>query len=282
MLPRDALMLHNNGTPTTSRTDVGSSAAVPEPVAPGRDAARNPATGALSPSMPEDSVTVRSFLSLDADYGTFTRVCMDEESGRIKHETGTYETQSDRMVFVGHSVEPSAAYGPGSQVQPVAPDANSSNTSRRARREKDAPSAISDPTNRDPASDISGRSSSDSAPTPRGMNRSTTPQNGWDTSWGSDCRVVVDFLGPDERRVTVYKIDSSMPDDLILGAPEGADNVGGATGESTRMDDQVRAKTLGAGRVVCQATYTRVSDAESESIRQLLRDRSTFAAGARD
>lgn len=303
-----------SGTGTSSKSGTGTSA-VPQPVTPTQQRANG-----LDPSFSADTVAVTSFLSLDSSSGTFTKVCMDEHSGEIKHETGTYETESDRIVFTGQNAG-DPAMGSGAmrdgagrdgagrdgmidqldRTRPVgSPDS-------AVPREPGAsqPSSVATPTNRDPASGVSGTTRRGT--TPPEQPTSTTPgtgstsgsrtdssiaatrvsvdgsrsTNGWDSAWGKDCRVVVDILGPNERRVTVYKMDSSMPGDLIPGSPErGVGDSTTRTGSSP--DDEVRAKSMVAGQIVCQATYTRVSGSEAETVRQLVRDNDAFAYSDRD
>lgn len=341
VLPREAAMMHKSAmgsanentwstrtptstasTSTTSGTTTGTSgtgtsgtsgsgtSAVPQPVT------RTPQRAdGLDPSFSEDTVTVTSFLSLDAASGTFTKVCMDEQSGEIKHETGTYETESDRIVFTGQEAGDSAmgsgamrdGAGRDGMIDPLDRTRSLGSPQSAVPREPGAsqPSSVATPTNRDPASGVSGTTRLGTTPTDQPT--STTPgtgstsasrtgssiatthgamdgsrsSRGWDSAWGKDCRVVVDILGPNERRVTVYKIDPSMPGDLIPGSHDRHDR-DNAAGGNTPPHDQVRAKALIAGQVVCQATYTRVSGSEAETVRQLVRTNDAFAYSDRD
>jgi hypothetical protein len=330
VLPREAAMMHTSATGSTSertpstRTPTASTssstpggsgtAAVPQPVTP----SQNRGSG-LDPSLSEDTVTITSFLSLDSSSGTFTKVCMDEESGQIKHESGTYETESDRIVFTGHDAGDGATRDgamrdgamrddmrdPLDRTRPLgSPDSAVLREPGASRPSADAPS-----TSRDPASGISGSTRPGTTPD---QSTSTTlgsgsPENsgtartrsaadgrsmgGWDSTWGKDCRVVVDILGPNERRVTVYKIDPSMPGKLIPGSPESGAGAGANRQSGERDDgvarttpetDQVRAKAIVAGQIVCQATYTRVSGTEAESVRRIVRENNAFASSDRD
>lgn len=304
-----------SGTPTSGTSTSGNSttggsgtAAVPQPTTPGQTR-----TDGLDPALTGDTVMVMSFLSLNADSGTFTKVCMDGESGEIKHETGTFETESDRIVFTG------ADAGSGTQrdgamregMNNPADRTRPAGTSPASVPEAGAsrPSAVAPPTNRDPASGISGTTRrgttpdqptsttsgsglpSDSSSASERHTADTHSMGGWDSMWGNDCRVVVDILGPNERRVTVYKVDPSIPGNLIPGSPEsGARNVTNpesgvrddGVAQTTPETDQVRAKAMVAGQIVCQATYTRISGSQAESVRRVLRENNAFASSDRD
>lgn len=299
-----------SGTSTSGTATSGGSgtAAVPQPTTPGQTR-----TDGLDPALTGDTVMVMSFLSLNADSGTFTKVCMDGESGEIKHETGTFETESDRIVFTGEEagsgtqrdgtmregmINPADRSRPAGTSPASAPEAGASR-----------PSAVAPPTNRDPASGISGTTRRGTTPdqptsTTSGSglpsdSRSASARHaadthslsGWDSTWGKDCRVVVDILGPNERRVTVYKVDPSIPGNQIPGSPEsgvrnGTDPESGVRDDgvarTTPETDQVRAKAIVAGQIVCQATYTRVSGSEAESVRRVLRENNAFASSDRD
>lgn len=245
----------------------------------------------------EDAITTRSFLSLNAELGTYTMVCMDSQSGQIKHTTGTFATQADRITFEGYEratesapvdqplttppepaakqsrlesshplpstdrLEPTRASGVMPDRDPLTVPPTSSVTTDRAVVD----GARVDPRLTTQPGDRIGRVGYTGAPDDR-------LRNTWAGEWDGAVRVVVDLLGPDERRVTIYRLDEMLP--------ERADARANADGQATPVPpaDEVRGSSIWSGQIICQATYTRVAEAEAAGVRRMFREQEPLSA----
>ena len=309
LLPAEAAMMHRSGigaerTPS-SMTD-GSKTGDSKSPEDSRRAAQDENRRDLAASIPADAVMVTSFLTLDATTGTFTKVCMEEQTGAIKHETGTYETQSDRITFTGEDAREGGMQDamrrdsaldtrdrdrPVDTREPVAPTgsvtAKPSGVSERSDFER--PSGVSDPTRRDTTTNPPGSSTPGSrsaidttgealAERERRAISGSRSIDSWGSAWGDDCRVVVDILGPDERRVTVYKMDRFMTTEGAIGTRDRDSRQNGAR-EVNESDDRVPASATTTGQIVCRATYTRLSGSQADAIRQRVSDHNALAFG---
>jgi hypothetical protein len=235
----------------------------------------------------EDSILTKSFLSLEAESGTYTMVCIDGRSGQIKHTAGTYETQADRITFesndgaIDPAARPSGAESPRppSSSDPLDPEAPTGVAPARDPLSTPAPSDVAtdgaavdgarvDPSLMEQPQDRIGRVQHAGAPENR--LRST-----WAGQWNGAVRVVVDVAGPDRRIVTIYR--AATPRSESIGANANAD---ARTVTRTRSDEVLGTSTPSAP-IICQAIYTRVTETDAAGARRFIREVEPLSPTAR-
>lgn len=294
-------------TPSSNTPDTLPTTRTPASRTPSAAEDRNEALHRLpsDQQMREGDVST-SFLSLDAATGTFSMVCMDGHSGTMKHTTGKYETEADRIVFETAG-DGSASQVSGSNIRPrtLTPDRPTGNAVDGITTKNTPPSSTPTLDQLEPTG-VSGvtppRTDSRGQPirpegslTPEGErslrdqpvdrpapDRPLTPdqRDNWSAGWGDNMKIVVEIIGNDERRVTVYRTETD-PSSISRDTARLPERPGEApTGVPER--DQVRATPLAAGMVVCQATYTRVAEAEATRVRTMMRDHDLLAAADRE
>jgi hypothetical protein len=195
-------------------------------------------TDARSPERVEsnDGLQMMSFLSFDEASRKYSIVIMNDKSGKMHFDTGTYDAAARRIVFNG--------YGAPADVTPSPLD-----------RTRDPSGAGRD----DRTQPGQNRDNPSSPP-----NQPDRDLDSWTSSPGyANVRVVLEITGPDEHRVTMYK---SSP---VADRPTTTTSTPGTPGTTTRpgqpgSDPQTRTpdtEPLG-GSVIYQATYKRSASTE--------------------
>jgi hypothetical protein len=187
---------------------------------------------------PGDSMAVRepgkhsfrgvSYLGFDAPSRTFTMTFMDSRSGRICYDTGSFEASENEITFQGHGMHKGKA-----------------EKMEHADHEK----ADHDKANRE---------DHDKA---RAEKHEMGEGMAMEHRLG-DVRVVLEILGPDQHRVTMYRDASPMNKD------EGSQPrpITGSDGDHNPAGKEL------ASNVVYRATYTRARGDDASKYKTLLRE----------
>lgn len=220
-----------------------------------------------------------SYISFNAETGSYTAVFMSSRDSEIMYNTGTYDTANRRIVFNANGSSSTSQSDAWSDRDPMNRDRTNRDRDTRDRADRDQPGREGEA--RNPWAN----------PDERDDNRRTgTTTPGQD----GDVTVVLEVLDDDTHRVTMYKgtpnlaANNARPgnmrdrDTTRPGSAPGQDTTrpGTAPGQDTtrpgtmpgrdnaERDD--RSSTL-ENNMIYRATYTRASDSEAGELRRKLK-----------